>query len=87
MKSDVHMLLAADGKTVQSLHEESIGLETGDVKAVNPRTSTLTVIHEEGERTRTVARDARIIIDGKVSKLADLKEGMEVDLWTRELSS
>jgi hypothetical protein len=52
----------------------------GHVKSVDAAKSTLTLTNKSGDQTFEVAKDARIAIDGKLSKLADLKEGMSVEL-------
>jgi RNA polymerase sigma factor (sigma-70 family) len=85
--ADVHLLLAADQKTARSIYEggpqESFSIETAEVKRVNVRTNTLIVASEGGDSTYTVGASDKVLIAGKAGKLADLKEGMEVDLWSR----
>jgi hypothetical protein len=53
---------------------------SGVVKTVDAEKSTLTVNHPEGESTFTVAKDARISIDGMRGDLAGLPAGATVTL-------
>jgi RNA polymerase sigma factor (sigma-70 family) len=86
----VDLPLAADVILRMSVDERTVrGIRTGrppefamkaDVKAVDADKNTLTVTDEGGEQTLTVATDAKIVIGGNAGKLADLKEGVEVDL-------
>jgi Cu/Ag efflux protein CusF len=71
--------LAADQKTATSIRAEGPSVQ-GSVKAVDADKNTITLILRAGrgdtpadEKTFTVARDARIVIDGKEGKLADIK--------------
>ncbi|HKI30904.1 MAG TPA: RNA polymerase sigma factor [Gemmataceae bacterium] len=71
--------LSPDQKEVMSLRAEGPSL-SGMLKVADPKKNTITIILRakrgdtpEEDKTFTVAADARISVDGKESKLADLK--------------
>jgi Cu/Ag efflux protein CusF len=75
----VALKLAADQKTATTLLAEGPSVQ-GPVKAVDADKRTITVVTGRArdgspveDKTFSVARDARILIDGKESKLADIK--------------
>lgn len=63
-------LAVADDKDAEE--HEGILVKAGDGKL------TMTVKGEDKEHTMNVAKDAKISVDGKVAKLADLKKGYHV---------
>jgi len=73
----VTLSLSWNGKTALGIQA---GGPRGVVKAVDARANTLTMTDKIGEATFPVVQGARIVLDGKPAKLADLKEDMEVDL-------
>src|SRR5260370_71642 len=85
--TEVDLNLSVDWKTARGIYEggprEIVGMQWGDVKAVNARAKTVTVTNEEGDQTLTAPEEARVILDGKAVKLADLASGMEVVVRTR----
>jgi RNA polymerase sigma factor (sigma-70 family) len=75
----VRLKLAPDQKTVTSLLAEGPSVQ-GAVKAVDTAKRTITVVTRRArdgspveDKTYAVARDARVVIDGKEGKLADVK--------------
>jgi hypothetical protein len=57
-----------------------------DGKFVNFDGNKFTMMDKDGKtkHTHTLARDAKIICDGKECKLADLKEGLAIRVWTEK---
>ena len=72
--------LAADGRTVAAIRVQP-PQDRGTVRVVIPDRFTLTLAGEGRDRTLTVARDARVTVDGKPVRLDDLRPGMRVTCW------
>jgi RNA polymerase sigma factor (sigma-70 family) len=71
--------LLADHRTVRSIQAESPQV-AGVVKAVDAAKSTVNIEDRGAEKSFTVARDARVEIDGKPRTLAELPAGARVTL-------
>lgn len=78
---DAHITLSLSVDQKTALRVDAVGPQVlGTVKAVDAAKNSLTVTNKLGDQTFDVGKDATIVVDGKPGKLADLKEGMEVDL-------
>jgi RNA polymerase sigma factor (sigma-70 family) len=75
----VALRLCVDCKTVRGIHAAGPGV-SGAVKEVDAGKGALTISHQEGEKTFTVAKDADVRIDGKPGTLAGLPKGAHVSL-------
>lgn len=76
--SFVNLGLSVDRNTARQLHAQGPRL-TGVVKAVDPGANTVQV----GDTTYPVARDAILVIDGKVGSLSGLPTGASVNVSLR----
>jgi hypothetical protein len=86
--NQIALTLSADQKTVVSI---IVGTPptSAPLKSVDAGQNTITVIigggrREKQDKTYQVAKDAKIIIDGKEAKLTDLKEGAVLRLSVDE---
>jgi RNA polymerase sigma factor (sigma-70 family) len=76
--SNVNLTLTVDGKTARQVFANGPRF-SGIVKAVDPERSNITV----EDKSYPVAKDAIIVIDGKVGALSGLKAGSSVNLNLR----
>ena len=76
----------ADRKTARDIRAERPQV-SGVVKAVDARKNTLAVEDNGAPKTFTVTGDARVEIDGKPGKLADVPPGARVTLGRVDLAT
>jgi RNA polymerase sigma factor (sigma-70 family) len=75
----VRLTLADDKKTVTALAAIRPGV-SGAVKDMDDAKKTITLTDRSGEHVFPVAADAKVVVNGKEAKLADVKNGMAVHL-------
>jgi RNA polymerase sigma factor (sigma-70 family) len=84
--SVVTLNLLADQKTARSIHAERPQV-SGVVKAVDAQRNTLTVEDTGAEKTFTVAKDAKVEVDGRRGTLAEMAPGARVTLGRVDLET